>query len=308
MNYQFINAYARLSKKQLFQLFWYMKMVIRRGDESFRYVKDFHVFESYINFYNQMVSGFSITDDFVRGLLQQELCDVDDADTKNVLLSLQVALHTQTADVWQFQECNIRYQVICYVEWYRYFSQLYESDCHYRAKPVIWDIMRKHDAYTIETIESGHVMELMIEEALQMYGFHMGLYFDPHHQNRGESSSGIEVKHDRKSRVTGNFYIEYAERHSYSESANYVPSGIMKQSNTNIWVIGVPEEFYFVREADLRNQLYMMNPDDTGWQDDKRFVASSTSFGYIIRRQKMRQIALADNVADFVRSYGQIAC
>lgn len=307
MSFTMISPYQKLSKKQVFQLFWYMKMVAHNGNDQFCYLEDYHIFESFIHFYNSLITNFSIASGSVKELLQQQnIYDVDDADIKNILLSLQASFNTPTADCYQFSVEAIRQQVAFYAEWFRYFSYLYDHDYNYRAKPVIWDISRKYDDHTIVQLERGYVMELYIDDELQKYGVNIGLYYDPDHQYAGESLAGIEIKHDIKSQKTGNYYIEYAERHTNSANPNFVPSGIMKRSNTIFWVIGVPREYYFVREADLRNQLFKMDPNNPNWQDGKKYVASGTSLGYIIQRSKLRELAVADSVEKFLQKFSQI--
>ncbi len=53
----------------------------------------------------------------------------------------------------------------------------------------------------------------------------------------GENQAGIEIKHDKLWRKTGNLYIEIAEK-SNKENENYVISGIYRNDNTWLYVIG----------------------------------------------------------------------
>lgn len=69
--------------------------------------------------------------------------------------------------------------------------------------------------------------------------------------NHGESASGIEIKYDRKMRETGNLYIEVAEK-SCPEMPEYTPSGIMRDDNTWLYLIGDYEEAFLFSKSQLK--------------------------------------------------------
>ena len=192
------------------------------------------------------------------------LYDVDEADVKNVLMSLKVSMGTRDIDVAYFGEANIQAAVKYYIEWINYFYYQYSIDYRFRAKPVIWN-ERKNDAYTIQQLERGALMELYIDDEFKRYGIDIGFFYSPTNQYHGESSMGIEIKHDMKSRVTGNFYIECYETHAHCLH-HFTPSGILKQSNTIFWLIGTPEEYYIVYENSLKQLFFSMNPCRSCWQ------------------------------------------
>lgn len=56
-------------------------------------------------------------------------------------------------------------------------------------------------------------------------------------QTRGENMLGAEVKKDTKFGGTGNLFIETAEK-SHPDRPEFVPSGIDRQDNTWLYVIG----------------------------------------------------------------------
>lgn len=56
-------------------------------------------------------------------------------------------------------------------------------------------------------------------------------------QLKGESLEGIEVKLDDRLKDTGRIYIEMAEK-ANANNENYVPSGIHRNDNTSIILIG----------------------------------------------------------------------
>lgn len=67
---------------------------------------------------------------------------------------------------------------------------------------------------------------------------------------KGESKCGIEIKHDRLFRSTGNLYIETAEK-SNALNNNYVQSGIYRCDNTWLWIIGDYTTAYFLSKIQL---------------------------------------------------------
>jgi len=53
----------------------------------------------------------------------------------------------------------------------------------------------------------------------------------------GETLEGVEVKFDDKMKTTGRIYIEQSEKRLL-ENKKYVESGIFRNDNTKIWLIG----------------------------------------------------------------------
>lgn len=54
---------------------------------------------------------------------------------------------------------------------------------------------------------------------------------------KGESPLGMEVKFDDRCAKTGNLYLETAEK-TDPTNEEYVPSGILREDNTWLWLIG----------------------------------------------------------------------
>lgn len=98
----------------------------------------------------------------------------------------------------------------------------------------------------------------------------------------GESSSGIEIKYDRKFRETGNFYIEYQEK-SNKNNPYYVDSGILRKDNTWLWVIGDYDDLYIVPKKDLR-RLYIWTRRhlETAAANGIRLIEKETSRGMLV--------------------------
>lgn len=70
----------------------------------------------------------------------------------------------------------------------------------------------------------------------------------------GESANGIEVKYDGKLQETGNLYIEFAEK-SDPYLQNYTPSGIMRDDNSWLYLIGDYEQAFIFSKKHLQ-ELY----------------------------------------------------
>ncbi|MEW6016479.1 MAG: hypothetical protein AB1760_00230 [Pseudomonadota bacterium] len=71
----------------------------------------------------------------------------------------------------------------------------------------------------------------------------------------GENKQGIEIKLDRRMLETGNVSIEVGEK-SRASNANYVPSGILRNDNSWLYVQGNREMFFIFskkRLVDLYN-------------------------------------------------------
>uniref|UniRef100_A0A6M3LG26 Uncharacterized protein n=1 Tax=viral metagenome TaxID=1070528 RepID=A0A6M3LG26_9ZZZZ len=59
----------------------------------------------------------------------------------------------------------------------------------------------------------------------------------------GENKMGVEIKHDKMFRDTGNLYIELEEK-SNPDNKNYIKSGIKRNDNTWLYVIGDYKTIY----------------------------------------------------------------
>ena len=91
--------------------------------------------------------------------------------------------------------------------------------------------------------------------------------------SKGESSSGLEIKYDRKFHKTGNLYIEIAEK-SDANLARYTESGIMRDDNTWLYLIGDYKEAFIFAKNLLKA---LCNPSNKEIQ----YKETPTSQGYI---------------------------
>ncbi|MBP5282563.1 MAG: hypothetical protein J6Z22_08705 [Lachnospiraceae bacterium] len=103
-------------------------------------------------------------------------------------------------------------------------------------KPVVWGD-RERDDYYIEKLENSHRFEVYAESVFKKYGLNIGLFYGREEQYRmGETRVGIEVKCDKRSAETGNYYFEYQER--LNTSLDWTNSGILKEDNTRYYFYG----------------------------------------------------------------------
>lgn len=111
----------------------------------------------------------------------------------------------------------------------------------------------------------------------------LGAYSSRKYQNeRGESASGIEIKYDMQMHKTGNVYIEVAEK-SNPSILDYMPSGIMRNDNTWLYLIGDYEQALLFS----KNQLKMLYANRERWKDRnirQRQTQTSIGFTYPIEK------------------------
>lgn len=88
--------------------------------------------------------------------------------------------------------------------------------------------------------------------------------------DRGENMLGAEIKRDGKFRGTGNLYLEVAEK-AHPDNPVYVLSGIMREDNSWLYIIGDEREFWVFSTKCLR------------WLKDRyRQVKKPTSIGHLM--------------------------
>jgi len=88
----------------------------------------------------------------------------------------------------------------------------------------------------------------------------------------GENLQGIEIKFDDKFKETGNIYIEVKEK-SNPNNLNYVDSGIYRNDNTWLYVIGNYNCVYIFGKKHLK-LMYTSNK--------YKEIKKSTSVGFLI--------------------------
>ena len=94
------------------------------------------------------------------------------------------------------------------------------------------------NGYYHKKLEEGLVFQDVVTAALYQRGIVVIGYASRHfQQTKGENMLGAEIKRDGKFRETGNVYIETHEK-SHPDNPYYVPSGIFREDNSWLYVIG----------------------------------------------------------------------
>ena len=107
----------------------------------------------------------------------------------------------------------------------------------------------------------------------------LSAYSSRKYQNeRGESASGIEIKHDMRMKDTGNLYIEVAEK-SNAALPDYTSSGIMRNDNTWLYLIGDYEQAFLFS----KNQLKAIYADEQHYKSRGIYKKQTeTSIGFVL--------------------------
>ena len=141
--------------------------------------------------------------------------------------------------------------------------------CESRADAV----SRYNNGYYAEKLEQGLQFQDYVTRKLYQRGIVLVGYASRKYQiEKGENILGAEIKRDGNFRATGNLYLEIAEK-SHPNNANYVPSGIMRDDNGWLFVIGDEETIYIFPTAYLR-----MMAEKKRWKEVKK----TTSIGLLM--------------------------
>ena len=112
--------------------------------------------------------------------------------------------------------------------------------------------------YYKEKLKQGlHFQDFVVEE-LYKIGLPIISYSSKEFQTLiGENKAGIEIKNDTNYTKTNNLYIEIAEK-SNANNPVYIPSGIYRNDNTWLYLIGDYKKI-FVFGKSLLLQLHKIN-------------------------------------------------
>jgi len=106
--------------------------------------------------------------------------------------------------------------------------------------------------YYKEKLEQGLYFQDYVIELLYKNGIPLISYSSKEYQNMiGENKAGIEIKNDNNFRKTGNLYIEIAEK-SNAENISFVSSGIYRNDNTWLYLIGDINKIYVLSKKQLK--------------------------------------------------------
>ena len=149
-------------------------------------------------------------------------------------------------------------------------------------KPVLWSD-REKTPYYIQQLKESHAFEVYIDWLFRQRGIDIGLYYGKEQQyHMGETAAGIEIKHDKRSAETGNYYIEYQER--MRADAPWVNSGILKEDHTRFYLLGTMKGFVIFERKWLMSYYHRL-VEKGEKLSDARLVqekAHNTSKGFIL--------------------------
>lgn len=93
--------------------------------------------------------------------------------------------------------------------------------------------------YYAKMLEAGlEFQDFVMTKLIEHLGINLTQYSSKKYQfTVGENKQGIEIKFDDKYETTGNLYIEIAEK-SNKNNLNFVDSGIYREDNTWLYIIG----------------------------------------------------------------------
>lgn len=106
--------------------------------------------------------------------------------------------------------------------------------------------------YYKEKLEQGLYYQDFVVEKLYDAGLPLISYSSKKYQQIiGENKAGFEIKNDTLFRKTGNFYIEIAEK-SNANNPNFIKSGIFRNDNTWLYIMGDMIEVYIFSKKQLQ--------------------------------------------------------
>ena len=110
-----------------------------------------------------------------------------------------------------------------------------------------------YDLYRQNKIESGLIFQdFVVDTVQQILGISIVQYASRFYQIQvGESRQGFEIKHDEKYATTGRLWIEIAEK-ARPRAGDYVPSGIDRDDNTWIYIIGDYDTLFLFAKKTLK--------------------------------------------------------
>jgi len=135
--------------------------------------------------------------------------------------------------------------------------------------------------YYKEKLEQGlEYQDFVVRILIQEIGLPLSMYNSRKYQWKyGENKQGIEIKFDDKYKKTGNLYIEVAEK-SNGNNLEYIPSGILRNDNTWLYLIGNYSIIYIFAKRILIGLYH---------SGKYRKVEIPTSQGYLLSKEDAKK-------------------
>lgn len=139
------------------------------------------------------------------------------------------------------------------------------------------------NGYYSDQLEIGLQFQDVITRELYIRGIVVVGFSSRRFQNEcGENMLGAEIKRDGFFRETGNLYIEVAEK-SHPDNPLYIPSGIMRDDNSWLFVIGDEKTVWIFATVYLRKLVACRG---------YRKVQKPTSIGYLLPLREADKYAI----------------
>lgn len=138
--------------------------------------------------------------------------------------------------------------------------------------------------YYKEKFEQGlEYQDFVAVELIEQLGIPLSFFGSKKYQyNKGENKQGIEIKFDNNLEVTGNLFIEFAEK-SNADNSEFIPSGILRKDNTWLYLIGNYNEIFIFDIKTLR-RMYVSKKH--------KEVEIPTSKGFLLKRETAEEWAI----------------
>lgn len=156
--------------------------------------------------------------------------------------------------------------------------------------------MRDYEAYRRTQIEDGKLFQDFVVDVAWQAGLAIAQYASKTYQLAvGESRGGIEIKHDKRYRDTGNLCIETAEK-ARPRPGSYALSGIMREDH---WLYAIGNyDIVFFFASNLLRALYQSPGNKDGFR--YRRYETPTSQGFLLPKRdaaKYAALILTPNAA-----------
>lgn len=144
-----------------------------------------------------------------------------------------------------------------------------------------------------ENLEAAQEYQDFITDQLLRRGIVLNQYASRKYQyERGESASGIEVKFDNRMSDTGNIYIEVDERSNPWDKSDFTPSGIYREDDMWLYLIGNYEKALLLSKKQIRHVVDMVKAGKFRDSATVRKVSCGepgheTSHGYLFDYEKL---------------------
>ena len=121
--------------------------------------------------------------------------------------------------------------------------------------------------------------DFVIDKLIDSLGIVISNYSSKKYQySIGENKQGIEIKFDDRYKETGNLYIEVAEK-TNAKNENYIDSGIYRDDNSWLYVIGNYQKIFIFGKNILKLQYEKGN---------YKKVQTPTSKGFLLNAKGQR--------------------